>query len=280
MSFFTAILLGLIQGVTSFLPVSTSAHQAIIHNLFHLDVPSEGIGFFNFLMNLSTLVSIFLVWRDELVSMFREGADFLRGKTETNHVGEGRLTPPLRMIYFIVIATLPLILSVPINQRADILMQNVTFVGCAMLAMGAVLFASDRFIQYGKKTEKTMDTKDALIIGLAQAFAAIPGLSRVGTSLSLSLAQGLDKDFAVRFSVWLSLPSLIIATFISFFSIFKGGMTWPSFFTYLVAFILSVLTGYLAIQTLRILTAQRRLKYFSFYLWGAGFLTVILSFIL
>ncbi|MEL4105626.1 undecaprenyl-diphosphate phosphatase [Oscillospiraceae bacterium WX1] len=280
MSFFTAILLGLIQGITSFLPVSTSAHQAIIHNLFHLDVPSEGIGFFNFLMNLSTLVSIFLVWRDELVSMFQEGADFLRGKTETNHVGEGRLTPPLRMIYFIVIATLPLILSVPINQRADILMENVTFVGCAMLAMGAVLYASDRFIHYGKKAEKTMDTKDALIIGLAQAFAAIPGLSRVGTSLSLSLAQGLDKDFAVRFSVWLSLPSLLIATFISFFSIFKGGMTWPSFFTYLVAFILSVLTGYLAIQTLRILTAQRRLKYFAFYLWGAGFLTVILSFIL
>lgn len=280
MSVFMAMLLGLLQGATVLLPISYSGHQAIFQNLFKLDYAQYNNGFFSLLMNLSTLVSIYLVYRSELSQMRREVSDFLRERDYDDSVSEGRFTPCIRLIYFIVMGTLPLLLSIPINQNVDILLGNAVFAGFAMLAMGAILFVADRFIKTDKKNEKTMTTKDALQIGVAQAFAAIPGLSRVGTTLAAGLACGLGREYAIRFSVFLSLPTVLISVLASFFSMFRTGIEWPSVFAYLIGFIVSVFVGYISIQTLRILTAKRKLRNFSYYLWGAGFLTIIFSFIL
>jgi undecaprenyl-diphosphatase len=231
-------------------------------------------------MNISAVISILMAYRRELALMAQEGAEFLRGKTPENPVSEGRLSPPIRMIYFIIMGTLPLVLAAPISSRIGLLLGNTIFVGCAMLVMGFILFASDKFIKAGKKTEKTMSVKDALIIGVAQAFSVIPGLSRVGTATTVGLTLGLAKDFSVRFAIFLSLPSVIVSIIISFFAAFKTGMDWTSFFSYLIGFIVSIFTGYLSIQMFRRFSYRRRLRYFSYYLWPAGVLVIILSLVL
>jgi undecaprenyl-diphosphatase len=278
MSVFVAILLGLLQGATVFLPVSYSGHQAIFQNLLKLEVPTQGP--FVFLMNLSTLVSILLVYRKDVGLLLHEGTDFLRGRSYEDPMNEGRMSPSIRMLYFIIVGTLPLILTIPINNRIDILLNSAAFIGSAMLAMGALLFVIDRFIKSGKRTEKTMEAKDALFIGLGQALAVIPGLSRIGTAMTIGLVRGMGKEFIIRFSIFLSLPSVALAIIISFFSLFRGGGEWSSFFVYLIAFIVSVLAGYLSIQILRQAARRRKLRNFSYYLWAVGVITIILSFIL
>jgi undecaprenyl-diphosphatase len=221
-----------------------------------------------------------MAYRQELATMLSDGAEFLRGRTPENPVSEGRLPPPIRLIYFIIIGTLPLILAAPISSRIDLLIKNTIFVGGAMLVMGFILFATDRLIKAGKKGEKKMSVRDAVIIGIAQAFSVIPGLSRVGTATSVGLSLGLGKDFAVQFAIFLSLPSVIISIVVSLFSAFKTGMDWTSFFSYLIGFIIAILTGYLSIQIFRRMSHKRRLRYFSYYLWFAGVLTIVLSLIL
>jgi undecaprenyl-diphosphatase len=181
------------------------------------------------------------------------------------------------MIYFIIVGTVPLLLAIPINDRIGILMGNLTFVGFSMITMGALLFFTDKLIKAGRKNEKTMKTKDALFIGIAQAIAAIPGLSRTGATLSVGMTRGLGKDFAVRFSVFLSLPTILIAIIMSFFSSFRNPIDWSSFFAYLVGFIVSVAAGYFSIQLLRLAAVKRKLTNFAYYIWLLGLVTIIFS---
>jgi undecaprenyl-diphosphatase len=181
------------------------------------------------------------------------------------------------MIYFIIIGTLPLLLAIPINDRLGILMSKTVFVGIAMIIMGALLFFTDKLVKAGRKNEKTMKTKDALLIGVAQALSAIPGLSRTGVTVSVGMTLGLGKDFSVRFAVFLSLPSILVAIIISFFSSFRTAVDWSSFFAYMVGFVVSVLSGYVSILILRVAAAKRSLRNFAYYVWLLGIIAIILS---
>lgn len=148
-----------------------------------------------------------------------------------------------------------------------------------MLATGVLLFVTDRFVKTGKRTEKTMTAKDALFIGLGQALASIPGMSRIGTTMAIGLVRGMGKEFIIRFSIFLSLPSIALSIVISFFSLFRGG-EWAYVFVYLIGALVSVVAGYFSIQFLRLAARRRRLRHFSYYLWAAGVITIILSFVL
>lgn len=276
MSVFMAMLLGLLRGVTQFLPISSSGHQAFFENILGLEYPAKG-GMFELLMNLGTLISIIMAYRREIAAMVRESTDYLRGRTSDNPMSEGRLTPSLRMIYFIIVGTVPLLLAIPINERIGILMSNMTFVGFAMITMGAILFFTDKLVKTGRKNEKTMKTKDALIIGVVQALSVIPGLSRTGATVAVGLSRGLGKEFVVRFAIFLSLPSVVIAIIVSFLSSFRNAVDWSSFFAYLIGFVFSVASGYFSIQILRMAAAKRKLRNFAYYIWLLGILTIILS---
>lgn len=275
MSVFMAMLLGLLRGVTLFLPISSTGHQAILENIVGMEFPAKS-GLFELLLNLSTLISIVMVYRKEIAVLISETTDLLKDRTSDNTMSEGRLSPSLRMIYFVIIGTLPLLLAIPINDRIDILMSNTTFVGIAMVITGSLLFLTDKLVKTGRRNEKTMKTKDALIIGIAQAISAIPGLSRTGTTVTVGMSRGLGKDYAVRFSIFLSLPSVVVALVVSFFSSFHD-VDWSSFFAYLAGFIVSIASGYLSIQMLRIAVAKRKLRNFSYYIWLIGIVTIILS---
>jgi undecaprenyl-diphosphatase len=259
-----AMLLGLIQGATVFMPISYSGHQAIMQNLFHVTLPEKGIGVFDLLMNFGAILSILMAYRRELVTMLQEGREFLKGNVPENPISEGRLSPPIRMIYFIIIGTLPLILAVPISSRIDLLLENTVFVGAVMLAMGFILFATDRYIKVGKRNEKSMSVKDALIIGIGQAFSVIrslPGGHRACVGLSRAW-EGFGRPIAF------SCPCrpARVDPFLVFFA-FTTGIDWTSFFSYLLGFVVPF-DRYLSIQIFAA-DSQRRLAEFSYYLWLA-----------
>ncbi|MCF0122873.1 MAG: undecaprenyl-diphosphate phosphatase, partial [Ruminiclostridium sp.] len=179
MSFLSSVFLGLIQGVAEFLPISSSGHLSLFQTFFGMD----GAGLFlDVLLHLGTLIAIFVYYWKDIVGLVKEfirmvACLFSREKRSNLK----NLTPKGRMIVMIIVATIPLVLVLPIKDKVEALYSNTLFVGFALIVTGAILFFSDRMAR-GKKTAKSATLLDALLVGIGQAFAVVPGLSRSGTT--------------------------------------------------------------------------------------------------
>ena len=272
-----SLFLGLVQGIAEFLPISSSGHLSILQNLFGMD-PSDLL--FSVLMHLGTLVSIFVVYRKEIKEMVTDGIDYLRMRGDSDLDEPVSLKPPARALLFILVGTLPMIIALIFRGYVDRLFAIPAFVGLALLVTGGLLFVSDRFIQKGSKTEKTMTLTDAIIIGLAQAAAILPGLSRSGATISVGRARGLSDGFAINFSLLLSIPAVLGATVVELYLAIRDGADFSLFPVYLAGFVVAAIVGFFAIQLIRRLMAKGGFGKFAYYCWGVGALTIILSFIL
>jgi len=280
MTLLMSLLLGLVQGITEFLPVSSSGHLSILQNLFHLNYMEDDHFLFDVFLHLGTLVSIVFVYRKELQAMISDGVAFLRMRSDSDSDEPLVMKPPARALLFVLIGTIPLLITLFFMGSVRRLFLSTGFIGFALLVTGGLLFVSDRYIKKGNKTEKTMTVADAIIIGLSQAAAVIPGLSRSGTTISVGLARGLSGAFAVRFSLLLSIPAVIGATIASLFSAIKNGINFSYFFIYLAGFVVAAVVGFFAIQLLRRLMNKNGFGKVAYYCWGIGALTIILSLIL
>jgi len=277
MSVFIALFLGLVQGITEFLPISSSGHLSILQNLFNLQYEDGAHLLFSVLLHLGTLTSIIAVYRKEIKTMVTDALDFFRMRADTDTDEPVVLKPQARSLVFILVGTLPLIIVLILNRIIKRLFFQMGFIGFALLITGGLLFASDRYISKGNKTERSMTIWDALIIGLAQAAAVVPGLSRSGTTISVGLARGLNSSFAIRFSLLLSIPAVVGATIVEIYSAIRAGVNLSHFPVYLIGFIISAVVGFFAIQFIRRLMAKGSFGYFAYYCWGVGLLTIILS---
>jgi len=221
------------------------------------------------------LVSICAVYRAEIKEMVRDGIEYLRLKSDSNSDEPVALKPPGRALLFIIIGTLPLIfvVFVPFSQ----LFFNTLFIGFALIITGCILYVSSKYIKEGNKTDKTMTIADAIFIGLAQAVAVVPGLSRSGTTISVGLARGLSGTFAIRFSLLLSIPAVIGATIIAVFRAITGGADFSLLPIYLAGFVVAAGVGYFAIQFLRRIMSLGKFGNFAYYCWGIGVVTLIWS---
>ena len=217
MSMLSAIFLGLVQGISEFLPISSSGHLSLFQHFLNMNT-ADGNLFFDVLLHLGTLIAIFVYyWRDILDLLKELGRLFLvlLGKEEKKKKAPasaaGRkltLTPDSRMILMIIVATIPLVFVLPIKDKVESLCGNVVFIGCALLVTGTILFISDRLAK-GKKTAKNATMLDAFLVGVGQAVAVVPGLSRSGTSISAGMLRGFQRTFAVRFSFLMSIPAVL-----------------------------------------------------------------------
>lgn len=277
MSYLTSIFLGFVQGVAEFLPISSSGHLSIFQNFFGMDNPEEGHLFFDILLHLATLVSVCIVYRKDIMEIIREVPGFFRSLT-----GRGReegVVPARRLLLLIIIATLPLVIVLFVNDYVEQLYYNTGFIGFALLVTGCLLFISDK-VPRGNKTERTATLKDALLVGLAQMIAVIPGLSRSGTTITSGLLCGFDQSFAVKFSFLLSIPAILGANIFSLADAARSGIDTSLIPVYLVGMLVASVSGYFAIGLVKRLTEKSKLKNFSYYCWGAGVLTIILSIVL
>ena len=276
MDIWSAIFLGLVQGLAEFLPISSSGHLSVLQNLFHLNSLEEGHLFFDVLLHLGTLVSIFICYWADIKDIVREVFIVLRGGKTASGERVKQPLPAARLFLMLVIATLPLVLIVPINGLVEELYYRSWFIGVAFLLTGCLLFVSDKMAP-GHKTERSMRMSDALIIGLCQCVATIPGLSRSGTTITAGIATGLDRQFAMRFSFLMSIPAVLGANILGIVDAIQTDFDISLLPVYLVGMLAAVISGIGAILLMKMISRKSKFGFFTYYCWAAGVVTLVLS---
>ena len=274
MTVFTSFLLGLIQGVAEFLPISSSGHLAIAQNLLNLQ--TEIPEFFDVLLHLGTLLAVFVAYWQDIKDMV---AEFFRGIGDlVHHTTPTPVPPARRLILLIILGTLPLFAVLPIKDKVQGLSNNMIFIGAALIVTGFLLFASD-MIRKGRKTERNATWLDVLIVGVGQAIATVPGISRSGMTISAGCFIGFERKFAVRFSFLLSIPAVLGANILSLKDAFEAGIVWSEVPIYLVGVVTAAVAGYLCIRLLKMIAGKGRFGAFAYYCWAVGLLTLVLNMI-
>ena len=275
MTLLNALILGLIQGVAEFLPISSSGHLSIAQNLLGLKVAGSDDIFFDVLLHLGTLAAVFAAYWGDIREMVLE---FFRAIGDIRQGGMPRSIPPARrLILLIIIGTLPLFLVLPVKRLVEGLYSNTYFVGGALLVTGALLFVCDR-VRRGRKNEKTATVLDAALVGVGQAIATCPGISRSGTTICVGCFRGLERRFAVRFAFLLSIPAVLGANLLQIKDVAEaGGIDVKLLPAYILGVAAAAVSGYLSICLVRLVANKGKFGAFAYYCWAAGAVTIALS---
>ncbi len=274
MTLFSSVLLGIIQGVTEFLPVSSSGHLAIAEHLLNVSGASAVPPFFDVLLHLGTLFAVFIAYWEDIRAMILE---FFCGVSDlVRRTTPARVPPARRMILLIIAGTLPLFAVLPVKDAIEGLGDNMYFVAFALLATGCLLFASDH-VRRGRKTEKSATMLDALLVGVGQALATCPGISRSGTTITAGCFVGFDRKFAVRYSFLMSIPAILGANLLSLKDALAD-ILWAEVPVYLVGVAVSAAVGYACIRLIRLVADKGKFGFFAYYCWLAGIVTLALIF--
>lgn len=274
MTYFMSAVLGFVQGVAEFLPISSSGHLTLFQYFFGMEEPDQ---LFNVLLHFATLLAVCVAyWRDiweMIVEFFGFFGDLFSHRAYRGNPPEAR-----RMVLLIIVGTLPLFLVLPLKDRVEALGSNPIFVSCALLVTGCILFLSDQMAR-GHKTVRNATLLDVLLVGIAQGCATIPGLSRSGCTISAGMVRGFDREFAVRYSFLMSLPAVLGATLLKVLDVMEleGGIPTEYLPRYLVGMVVAAVVGYFSIQLVKLLTDKGRFGAFAFYCWGAGALFILLN---
>lgn len=276
MSVINAIILGLIQGVAEFLPISASGHMSIVQNLFGLSAADGNHMLFGFLLKLAALVSVCLVFKQDItdlyndcVTMFTTGNAKLREKSRLG----------ARQVLMLVISIVPMLLVLPFYNMIQSLQESTIFVGVMLILTGCMLYVSDQFLP-GKKSGKSITVLDALIVGVSAAVATLPGMSRIAAAVAACKCCGVDKEYAVKYSFLLAIPVLLGSTVISFIKLFSAGLVWTNLPAYFIGTAVALLCGVLSIGLVQLIVKKDAFGTFRLYCWGAGVITIFLTAIL
>ena len=266
--------LGFVQGVAEFLPISSSGHLTLFQHFFGMEEPDQ---LFNVLLHFATLLAVCVVYWQDIWEMIVEFFRFFGG-VFSHSTYRGRPPEARRMVLLILVGTLPLFLVLPIKDQVEAFGSNPLFVCGALLVTGCILFLSDQMAR-GHKTARNATLLDVLLVGLAQGVATIPGLSRSGCTISAGMVRGFDRKFAVRYSFLMSLPAVLGATLLEVLDVLKaeGGFPAENIPKYLLGMVVAAVVGYFSIQLVKLLASRGRFGAFAFYCWGAGALFLLLN---
>lgn len=273
MSLFSSILFGIIQGLTEFLPVSSSGHLALFQNILGLENVDELVAF-NVLLHLGTLVAVFIAyWRDILPlipAFFTMLGKLFRGKFKFKDYSYNE-----RFVILIIIATLPLFPAVILENYTMFIASYLSIIGAILVFNGLVLYLSDKMAS-GKITINEMSPKKALLVGGCQAVAALlPGLSRSGSTITGGLLSGFDRQSAVKFSFIMSLPAIAGACVLKLPDLFSSTTDAGQLAIYAVGAAVAAVVGLLAINLLKYISKKTTFKGFSYYCFAVGILAII-----
>lgn len=266
-----AIALGIIQGLTEFLPVSSSGHLVLLQNVFGLTEPELLLDIW---LHVGTLMAVFVVFFKEILSILTTLMNFPR--LYRQHKGLAamfRENQDVRLAGLIIFGSIPtVILGLLFHEMADRIFSSVQLVGIMLLITGTFLWLTRWTNVHGKPLNR-MKVSDALVIGLAQGLAILPGISRSGATISAALFLGIDRELAGRFSFLLCIPAIAGALILSLKSP-AAYSTIPAagIFAGTVA---AGLTGFFALKVLLKLVRKGRLYYFSPYCWLLGAIVLV-----
>lgn len=265
MSYFESIFLGIIQGLTEFLPISSSGHLVLFETFFQLNIDKNTLKGFDVILHLGTLLAIFYYFRTDLLALWHGVRQAYQTKTCNNEA---------QLVRNLILATLPaLFVGFFFNNFLDVYFRNVPMVALMLFMTGLLLFLSEKIPAIKKKTQ--INLKSALVIGLAQSIALIPGISRSGTTISIAMLQGITREKAARFSFLLAIPAISAATGYILLKAFLGKIDFPALPILFVGFMASLVSSYLCISFLMNFIRKHSLAWFSLYLWIISSLLLI-----
>ncbi len=266
MSLWFAVFLGLVQGAAEFLPVSSSGHLALLQHFFRPELSSERTVLFDVLLHLGTLAAVLAAYRRELAEMLRSLLPRARGQERGAR----------RLFRLLLLGTLPLLPAVLLKERIETLFSSPLFIGAALLFTGCLLYISGRVLP-GGDTETTAGGRQALGVGLLQALALLPGVSRSGSTIAGGLFLGFRREFAVRFSFLLSIPAVLGAGVLELWELTDAGFDPALLLPCALGAAAAAVSGFFAIRLVHRLTEGGRSGVFAWYCWGAGALAILLT---
>lgn len=259
-----AVLLGLVQGVAEWLPVSSSGHLVLLQEFLGLEVPI----FFDLVLHVATALVVIMVFRKDVLDIFRSLARTFRLRRRGLSFREIALSEKSSVLaWFILLGSIPIaILGFAFHDSIRLLFSDLTTVGAGLLVTGILL----AFTVLSKRRKEFMRNSDALSIGIAQGISLIPGLSRSGFTISVGMLRGIDRELAARYSFLLSVPAVLGAAAFELIEVISGQIS-VDLVLLAVAFFSSIVFGYLSIKTLWYIVKNARLHYFSVYCIVVGF---------
>lgn len=263
MNFFQALILGLIQGLTEFLPISSSAHLVLAPWAFGW--PAPGLEF-DTILHWGTLIAVLIYFRRDWIRVIAGFVLSLRSRGPWSTRPGGRLADPdSRLAWWVVIGTVPAaVIGYLFEDFFQSLFNSPTAVGGFLLVTALILALSERL---GRQTRALgqMTVWDVLIIGLAQAVAIAPGISRSGATIAAGLGRGLQRDVAARFSFLLATPAILGAGLLQMVAIVQAGNLTERMPLLLVGFLAAAVSGYLSIHYLLAYLRRGKLYLFAGY---------------
>ncbi len=277
MNLLHAFFLGLVQGITEFIPVSSSGHLLITRDI--LGIEQAGLAF-DVVLHLGTLVAVFTYyWKD----LWLLAQDFLRLLCQLavypfvakKPVLYSTKEPYRILLLMLMAATIPTaLIGFFFNDIFKTLFDSVHVVGYTLLITGSILWLSNRMLT-GRKQIKDMSLWDAITVGIIQGAAITPGISRSGSTIFGGLLRGFNRELATRFSFLLSVPAILGAVILEGKDVFSEGTGISELLPIIVGFIAAAVSGYIAIRFLIRLISQRKLHYFSYYCWTVGIFLIL-----
>ena len=266
-----AIILGIVQGLTEFLPVSSSGHLVILQNFMGI---SEGSLEFAIVLHLGTLLAVVIAYYESIWNMFKQFflmlADLITLKGPCFEKSKYR-----KYIVYILMASIPAgIVGVLFEDFISEKFGSIIIVGFTLLITGVLLVLGDALGKNNRGHIENVGAEKAFIIGIFQMFAITPGISRSGSTIVGGLLSGLKKEEAVEFSFLMSIPAVLGSLLLKIKDIISIGAT-TSFVPLIIGFFCSLVIGYFSIVLLNNIVKKGKLYYFSIYCWIVGLALII-----
>lgn len=271
MSYFEAVILGLVQGLAEFLPISSSGHLALLQQWFGIE--EDNVLLFAVLLHVGTLISVFIVyWKDIwelIVELFITIKDLCTGK------GLRLEERPVRKLgVMIIVATIPTaIIGFLFNDFFDSLYTSVIPIGIGLIITGIFLTVAEKMGDSNRGIRQ-MNYRNAVFIGVVQGVAICPGISRSGSTLFGSLICNLDRKFAVKFVFLISIPSILGSAILEAPAAIESGMDIVQLGPVIAGMVVAAISGLVAIKTMIKLVSNKKLNYFSYYVWALGLVVI------
>ncbi len=260
MDIIKAMILGLIQGLTEFLPVSSSGHLVLFQNIFGMEEATQA---FSILLHTATLIAVFIYYWKDIWALMRH--------------------PFQRTTALLIAGTIPtVIIALLFNDTFDSIFGGGKFIGFNFIFTGLILLYADSR-KGGRKKIRNMSIFDALVVGLMQGIAILPAVSRSGMTISTCLSRGMDRENAARFSFLLSIPAILGAMVLTIKDMLSGDVALVETFgvvPMIAGFVTAAASGYLAIRFMVEVIKKGKLKWFSVYVFILGAVLILDQFVL
>ena len=290
MSIIQAIILGIVQGITEFLPVSSSGRLAIIQNIFHIQ--TDGGLFFDVMLHLGTLVAIFVVYRKDILRMIVETVNMC-GDIIYNlksYIQNQRSYSALRyrkivknnyrkFVVLVLVSTIPTGIIGYIGKGMVEKASATLIVPGICLILTSILLVVSEKTPNGKKIPKDISYRSGFLIGAAQGCATLPGLSRSGTTIAACLMSGYDRRFAVRYSFIMSIPAILGAAVLEIKDLGSEAITGGIVLNGLIGAIVAGCVGYVCIKTMLTVVRKKKFMGFAIYCFAVGVIAIIANFL-